>query len=171
MKIEKLMEAFGAWLVERDIKDVEIEENVGPEEKMTTITFPIDEGGEYVSYDIIASLAEDAPLFFCGEYCDIPDVDELELLRYVNDLNRLSPLTMTVEDGSLCFAYSLPLDLVNTAEDLANAFFFVWDSIDEIRDDVRDAFGLAPEIAEEHAEEESADEEEAETGSESAEEE
>ena len=149
MEIANLMEEFRNWLESREIADVEIEENVGPDENITTITFPIDEGDEYVSYDIIASLGDEAPIFFCGDYCDVPDVDELELLRFVNDLNRISPLTLTVEDGSLCFSYSILPEFVTDAELLAQAFFYIWDAIDEIRDEIRDAFGLSPVIEDE----------------------
>lgn len=158
MEIKNLIEEFREWLAGQEIDDVEIEENVGPNENITSITFPVDDGEEYVSYDIIASLTDEAPLFFCGEYCDIPDVDELELLRFVNDLNRVSPLTLTVEDGSLCFSYSILPEYVTDAELLAHAFFYVWDSIDEIRDDIRDAFGLSPMIEDGEGEDEGEEE-------------
>ena len=151
MEIAGLIEEFRDWLAGQEIDDVEIEENVGPDKNITTITFPIDEGEEYVSYDIIASLAEESPMFFCGEYCDIPEVDELELLRFVNDLNRVSPLTLTVEDGCLCFSYSILPAYVTDAELLANVFFYIWDAIDDIRDDIRDAFGLVPSLEDEDA--------------------
>lgn len=152
MELANLIEEFRGWLDEKEIDDVEIEENVGPDENITTITFPVDEGEEYVSYDIIASLTDESPVFFCGEYCDIPDVDELELLRFVNDLNRVSPLTLTVEDGSLCFSYSILPEFLADAELLAQAFFYIWDAIDEIRDDIRDAFGLSAAVEEEDSE-------------------
>ena len=154
MELTNLIEEFRGWLEEKQIDDVEIEENVGPDEGITTITFPVDEEGEYVSYDIIASMNGESPIFFCGEYCDIPDVDELELFRFVNDLNRVSPLTLTVEDGYLCFSYSILPEFVADAERLAQVFFYIWDAIDDIRDDIRDAFGLSPVIEEKDGEDE-----------------
>ena len=76
------------------------------------------------------------------DYCDIPDVDELELYRYVNELNTVSPLTVTVEEGSLSFSYSIPLEVLPDAEALSRVFFYIWDAIDALREDIGDAFGI-----------------------------
>ena len=142
--METLINEFRDWLQNAEITAVEIEENVGPDKDITTITFPVDEGEDYISYDIIASLMEDGPFYFYVEYCDVPDVDELELLRFVNDLNTASPLTFTVEDGALCFGYTIASDYVTDAALLARVFFDVWEAVDAVRDDIHEAFGLLP---------------------------
>ena len=142
MSIEKIFEEFNAWLAERSIEGVEINENLGAAEDITAITFPIPEDDGYISYDIIATVEEDAPLYFYIDYCDVPDVDELELLRFVNRLNAESMLGIAVEDGHLCFSYTLPSRFIASGEDLALTFFDIWDAVDEMREAVRDAFGM-----------------------------
>ena len=142
MEMEALISEFRDWLTDHEITDVEIEEHVGQHNNITMVTFPIDEGGAYVSYDIIASISEEDAVCFYVEYCDIPDVDELELLHFVNDLNVTSPLTFTVEDGMLCIGYTMDPFFIAEADQLAQAFFFVWESIDAVRDDIHEAFGL-----------------------------
>ena len=148
MEISKIIEGFRAWLETQEIEGVEINEGVGRDGDVTTVTFPITEEDGYVSYDIIASLMEGGSLYFYIEYCDIPDVDELELLRFINDLNKLSALTVTAEDGRLCFGYTLPLDYITDPLLFSRAFFDIWDSVDEIRDDIHEALGLSEEAAE-----------------------
>ena len=115
---------------------------MGDSGAMTAITFPINEDEGYLSYDIVATMSADEPIFFFIEYCDIPDVDELELYRYINDLNKISPLTVTAEEGSLCFSYSVLSDIICDAEALSRVFFYIWDAVDAIRDDINDAFGI-----------------------------
>ncbi len=164
MEISALIEAFRLWLEAQEIEDVEIEEGVGPDNTITTISFPVDEEEGYPAYDIIASLSEDDSIYFCGEYCELPDADEDELLQFVNDLNVFSPITLTLEDGMLCFSYSVPVKLVADAEQLASIFFFIWDAIDSMRGAIGAAFGIGDEYAdaeelEEELEEESLDEE------------
>ena len=85
------------------------------------------------------------------DYCDIPDVDELELYRFLNDINTATILTATVDEGALMLSYTIPLCYIKCGQDLVNAFFAVWDAIDAIRDDIKDAFGL-PDVTEDTAE-------------------
>lgn len=148
MELKELVADFRAWLDANEITDTEIEEGVGPDSDITTVTFPVIEEEGYLSYDIIASMMEGGSLYLYVEYCDIPDVDELELLRFVNDLNKASALSVTVEEGHLCFGYTLPLSLIADGEGLSQIFFLVWDLIDELRDEIRDAFGLVEESEE-----------------------
>ena len=142
MQMQNLIDSFRLWLREHEILDVEVEGGAGASEDVTVITFPINEEGGYPSYDILATLTADAPIFFFVDYCDIPDVDELELYRYVNELNTVSPLTVTVEEGSLSFSYSIPLEVLPDAEALSRVFFYIWDAIDALREDIGDAFGI-----------------------------
>ncbi len=142
MEISRLIEEFRTWLEDQGIEDVEIEEGVGPENDITTVSFPVEEEDGYPAYDIIASLSEDDAIYFCGEYCEVPDVDEAELLQFVNDLNVFSPITLTLEDGMLCFSYSLPAKLIANAEQLASAFFYIWDAVDTMREAIGAAFGF-----------------------------
>ncbi len=159
MRKEELLQEFHTWLTEHEIEDVEIEDGVGPEEKFAAITFPIDEEGE-LPYDIIATLSDGGQCYFCIEYCDIPEVDEGELYRFVNELNQLTFLTVTVEDGCLCFSYALSQDYLAGGELLVKAFFDIWDAVDVLSEEVCDAFGLFPAEAEEEAAEDEASEEE-----------
>ena len=153
MQMQNLIDSFRLWLREHEILDVEVEGGAGASEDVTVITFPINEEGGYPSYDILATLTADAPIFFFVDYCDIPDVDELELYRYVNELNTVSPLTVTVEDGSLSFSYSIPLEVLPDAEALSRVFFYIWDAIDALREDIGDAFGLSTASEDTEAEE------------------
>lgn len=171
MELENMIGEFRAWLDEREIGDVEISENVGPNENITAITFPISEDEGYLSYDIIATVEDGGILYLYVDYCDIPDVDELELYRFLNDINAASLLSATVDEGRLCFSYCIPTTYIDDVERFAGAFFTVWDAMDELRDDIRDAFGLdeildedfdedveyAEELPSEHAAEEESD--------------
>lgn len=148
MSLENILNEFNSWLDEREITGVEISENLGAAEDITAITFPIPADDGYISYDIIATMEEDAPLYFYIDYCDVPEADELELLRFVNHLNANSSMNVTVEEGHLCFGYTLSARYVTSGEQLALAFFDIWDAIDDIRDEVRDAFGIAEELSE-----------------------
>ncbi len=145
MEISALIEAFRLWLESQEIEDVEIEEGVGPDEDITTVSFPVDEEEGYPAYDIVASLSADDSIYFCGEYCELPEADDEELLQFVNDLNVFSPITLTLEDGMLCFSYSVPAKLITDAEQLASVFFYIWDSIDTIRETIGAAFGFVEE--------------------------
>ena len=80
-------------------------------------------------------------------------MDELELFRFLNDINVASLLSATVDEGRLCFSYCIPTSYIDDVERFAGAFFTVWDAMDEIRDDIRDAFGL-DELIEEDMDEE-----------------
>ena len=142
MELENIIAEFRAWLEEREILDVEINENVGPNENITAITFPIAEDEGYISYDIIATVEDGGILYLYVDYCDIPDVDELELYRFLNDINSASLLSATVDEGRLCFSYCIPTSYIDDVDRFAGAFFTVWDAMDELRDDIRDAFGL-----------------------------
>lgn len=142
MELENIIAGFRAWLEEREILDVEISENVGPNENITAITFPIVEDEGYLSYDIIATVEDGGILYLYVDYCDIPDVDELELYRFLNDINTASLLSATVDEGRLCFSYCIPTSYIDDSDRFAGAFFTVWDAMDELRDDIRDAFGL-----------------------------
>ena len=153
MQMQNLIDSFRLWLREHEILDVEVEGGAGASEDVTVITFPINEEDGYPSYDIVATLTADAPIFFFVDYCDIPDVDELELYRYVNELNTVSPLTVTVEEGSLSFSYSIPLEVLPDAEALSRVFFYIWDAIDALREDIGDAFGLSTASEDTEAEE------------------
>lgn len=148
MKTEKIIEGFRAWLETQEIEGVEISEGMGRDGDVTTVTFPIAEEEGYVSYDIIASLMDSGSVYFYIEYCDLPDADELELLRFINDLNKLSTLTVTAEEGRLCFSYTLSLDFITDPLLLSRAFFDIWDAVDELRDDITSAFGLSDSLAE-----------------------
>lgn len=159
MEINKIIEGFRVWLETQEINGVEINEGIGQGGDVTTVTFPIAEEDGYVSYDIIASLMEGGSLYFYIEYCDIPDVDELELLRFINDLNKLSALTVTAEDGRLCFGYTLPLDYITDPLLFSRAFFDIWDWVDELRDDIHEAFGLSHCDTEDDAEEDAEEDE------------
>lgn len=148
MDVKKIIEGFRDWLETQEIDGVEISEGLGRDGDVTTVTFPVSEGEEYISYDIIASLMDGGSLYFYIEYCDLPDADELELLRFINDLNKLSGLTVTAEEGRLCFGYTLPLDYIDDPALFSRAFFDIWDWVDELRDDVHEAFGLWEDAAE-----------------------
>lgn len=148
MDVNKIIEGFRDWLETQEIDGVEISEGLGRDGDVTTVTFPVFEGEEYISYDIIASLMDGGSLYFYIEYCDLPDADELELLRFINDLNKLSGLTVTAEEGRLCFGYTLPLDYIDDPALFSRAFFDIWDWVDELRDDVHEAFGLWEDTAE-----------------------
>ncbi len=141
MELQKLLEEFGEWLTERDIDGVEVSDGLGAAENITAVTFPIPKDGGYRPFDIIATFEEENAFFYV-DYCDIPDVDELELYRFVNDLNKTSSLTVSIEDDRLCFGYSLPMVFLSDGEMLASAFLLVWDAIDEVREDIRVAFGM-----------------------------
>ncbi|MBO7292978.1 MAG: hypothetical protein J6V07_03485 [Clostridia bacterium] len=157
MKTKKIIEGFRAWLETREIDGVEINEGIGRDADVTTVTFPVAEEDGYISYDIIASLMDDGALYFYIEYCDLPDADELELLRFINDLNKLSSLTVTAEDGRLCFGYTLSLDYITDPLLFSRAFFDIWDAVDELRDDIHEAFGLSHCDTEDDAEDETED--------------
>ena len=145
MSTEAILNGFNAWLDEREITGVEISENLGAAEDITAITCPIPSDEGYISYDIIATLEDGAPLYFYVDYCDIPEVDELELWQFVNRLNAESMLNVMVEDGHLCFGYTLPAKYIPDGAALALAFFDIWDAVDDLRDEVRDAFAIAEE--------------------------
>lgn len=153
MELENMISQFRSWLAERDIDDVQISENSGEEQNITAITFPIAEDEGYLSYDIIATVEDGGILYLYVDYCDIPEVDELELFRFLNDINVASLLSATVDEGRLCFSYCIPTSYIDDVERFAGAFFTVWDAMDEIRDDIRDAFGL-DELIEEDMDEE-----------------
>ena len=153
MELESMIAEFREWLAERDIEDVVINENIGAEQNVTANTFPIAEDEGYLSYDIIATVDDGGILYLYVDYCDIPDVDELELFRFLNDLNTQSILTATVDENRLCFSYCLPTDYIDDVERFSGAFFTVWDAMDEIRDDIRDAFGFDEEIEEDEFDE------------------
>lgn len=155
MDFNECLGGLRAWFESRELFDVTFEEGLGQEESITAITFPVEEEDGCVSYDIIATVEDGGDAFFYVDYCEIPEVDELELLRYVNGLNQHTPFTVAVEDGRLCFSYVLPFDLIASSESLAYTFFDIWDGIDEIKDDIHDAFGIERAILdEEEAEEE-----------------
>ena len=158
MELETMISEFRAWLAERDIADVEITENVGADENITAITFPIEEDEGYLSYDIIATVEDGGIMYLYVDYCDIPDVDELELFRFLNDINSASVLSATVDEGRLCFSYCIPTSYIDDVDRFAGTFFMVWEAMDELRDDIRDAFGLDELIEEEPAEIEYAEE-------------
>ena len=142
MDIKKILAEFEEWLATQEITDVEIAENAGEEGDITTVFFPIPQDEGYLSYEICAAFKGEDPLYLMVDYCDIPDVDELELYRFLNEVNATSLLTATVDEGSLVFSYSLPLCYVNCGQDLVSAIFAVWDAVDALRDDISDAFGL-----------------------------
>ena len=146
MSIESVLNEFNSWLAEREITGVEISENLGAAEDITAITFPIPSDEGYIPYDIIATLEEDTPLYFYVDYCDVPEVDEIELWQFVNRLNSESMLSVMVEDGHLCFGYTLPVRYISDGAALALAFFDIWDAVDEMRDEIRDAFAIDEEI-------------------------
>ena len=143
MDIKKILAEFKEWLAKQEITDVEIAENAGEDGDITTVFFPIPQDEGYLSYEICAAFKGEDPLYLMVDYCDIPDVDELELYRFLNEINATSLLTATVDEGSLVFSYSLPLCYINCGQDLVNAFFAVWDAVDALRDDISEAFGLA----------------------------
>ncbi|MBO7292307.1 MAG: hypothetical protein J6V07_00045 [Clostridia bacterium] len=142
METKKIIEGFRNWLKTQEIEGVEINEDVGRDGDVTTITFPVAEEEGYISYDIIASMIDGGALYFYIEYCDLPEADELELYRFINDLNKLSALTVTAEEGRLCFGYTIPLDYIDDPLLFSRAFFDIWDWVDELRDDIHEAFGL-----------------------------
>ncbi|MBQ2719692.1 MAG: hypothetical protein IJF73_06455 [Clostridia bacterium] len=142
MELEKLLVEFNEWLAEREVDGVEISSGLGASESITAVTFPIPSDEGYLPFDIIATLEEEGNAFFYVDYCDIPEVDELELYRFVNELNKASALTVTVEDDRLCFGYSLPMEILSDGAALASAFLLVWDAVDDLREEVREAFGL-----------------------------
>ena len=158
MELETMIPTFRAWLEDRGIDDVEISENIGPDESMTAITFPIDEDEGYLSYDIIATVEDGGLMYLYVDYCDIPDVDELELYRFLNEINTSSILSATVDEGRLCFSYGIPTTYIEDVERFAGVFFTVWEAMDEVRDDIRDAFGLDEELEPEPEDGEYADE-------------
>lgn len=143
MDIKKILEEFREWLAKQEITDVEIAENAGEDGDITTVFLPIPQDEGYLSYEICAAFKGEDPLYLMVDYCDIPDVDELELYRFLNEINAASLLTATVDGGSLLLSYSIPLCYINGGQDLVNAFFAVWDAVDALRDDITDAFGLA----------------------------
>lgn len=153
MDIKDIINAFRVWLEDREIGDVQIDENIGPEQSITAITFPIEEDEGYIPYNIIATVEEGGVLYLYVDYCDIPDVDELELYRFLNDINIASILSATVDEGRLCFSYSIPTTYIDNADRFAGTFFTVWEAMDELRDDIRDAFGLDEPFEEEEVEE------------------
>ncbi len=153
MNFKECLDGLRAWFESRELFDVTFEEGLGQDGGITAITFPIEEEDGCVSYDMIATVEDGGDAFFYVDYCDIPEVDELELLRYVNGLNQHTPFTVAVEDGRLCFSYVLPFDLIASSESLAYTFFDLWDSIDEIKEDIHDAFGIERVILDEDAEE------------------
>lgn len=160
MNFNEFLDGLRAWFESRELLDVTFEEGLGHDGSITAITFPVEEEDGCVSYDMIATVEEGGDAFFYVDYCDIPDVDELELLRYVNRLNQHTPFTVSVEDGRLCFSYVLPYDLFASPETLAYTFFDLWDGIDEIKEDIHDAFGIERTLLDEEAVEETAEEEE-----------
>ena len=161
MEIKELLDAFAAWLEEREITDVEIQKKAGDDGDFSAIFFPVEEDPGYLPYEICAILREGAPLALYVDYCDIPDVDELELYRFLNELNEKTLLKATVDEGHLLLSYALPLEYITARESLADAFFAVWDAMDHIRDDVMDAFGIDAEDGEEAYEEEATADDEA----------
>ncbi len=145
MDYKQCTEELRNWLIGHDITDVEISSGLGEGGNITAVTFPVDEE-EYVSYDIIATLRDEGNLIFYVDYCAVPEVDELELLRFINGLNEKAMFAITVDgDHRLCFSYVLPGALLTGGNQIALLFFELWDAIDEIKDDIRDAFGLLPE--------------------------
>ncbi len=167
MNFQEFLNGLRAWFESRELFDVTFKEGLGQDESITAITFPVEEEDGCVSYDIITTLEDGGDAFFYVDYCDIPEVDELELLRYVNGLNQQAPFTVTVEDGRLCFSYVLPFDLITAPDVLAYAFFDIWDGIDDIKEDIHDAFGMEhaqleeeEEEAEEYGEDEDREDEE-----------
>ncbi len=142
MNFNECLDGLRAWFESRELFDVGFEDGLGQEGSITAITFPVEEEDGCVSYDIIATVEDGGDAFFYVDYCEIPEVDELELLRYVNGLNQHTPFTVSVEDGRLCFSYVLPFDLIASSETMAYAFFDIWDGIDEIKEDIHDAFGI-----------------------------
>ena len=153
MEIKELLEAFAAWLEEREITDVEIQEKAGDDGDFSAIFFPVEEDPGYLPYEICAILRDGAPLALYVDYCDIPDVDELELYRFLNELNEKTILKAIVDEGHLLLSYSIPMEYITTREGLSDAFFAVWDAMDHLRDDITDAFGIDVEDGEEDLEE------------------
>ena len=151
MNFNECLDALRAWFESRELFDVTFEEGLGQDESIVAITFPVEEDG-FLSYDIIATVEDGGDAFFFVDYCEIPEVDELELLRYVNGLNQHAPFTVSVEDGRLCFGYVLPYDLIESSDSLAYAFFDIWDGIDSLKEDIHDAFGIT--LSEEEVEDE-----------------
>ncbi len=154
MNFNECLDGLRAWFESRELFDVTFEEGLGQEGGITAITFPVEEEDGCVSYDMIATVEDGGDAFFYVDYCEIPEVDELELLRYVNGLNQHTPFTVAVEDGRLCFSYVLPFDLIASSETLAYTFFDLWDGIDEIKEDIHDAFGIERVILDEEETEE-----------------
>ncbi len=154
MNFNECLNGLRAWFESRELFDVSFEEGLGKDGGITAITFPVEEEDGCVSYDMIATVEDGGDAFFYVDYCDIPEVDELELLRYVNGLNQHTPFTVAVEDGRLCFSYVVPFDLITGSETLAYTFFDLWDSIDEIKEDIHDAFGIERAILDEEETEE-----------------
>ncbi len=159
MEFEKLLEEFKAWLDEHEIEGVTFGENLGADESITAITFPVVGEDGFFPYDIVATCEPEGSIYFFVDYCDIPEVDELELYRFVNDLNRNSALTVMADDEHLCLAYSLPAEFLTSGEAFARAFVNVIDGVDELADEIQDAFGIGyAEEAEEMDEDEQLDE-------------
>ncbi len=158
MNEKTMAEQMQAWFAEHGITDVEI----GTEEKedgtLTVVTFPVEEEENYPDYDIIATAEEGGYLILYVDYCAIPDVDELELLRFLNDMNQKSMFNLTAEDGRLCFGYAVPMSLLRDGEQMAHVFFDFWDGVDAIKEEIIDAFGWTPEdeLTEEDEDEEGA---------------
>ena len=143
MDIKQILAEFSEWLKKQEISDVEITENAGEDKDITTVFLPIPQDEGYLSYEICAAFKGEDPLYLMVDYCDIPEVDELELYRFLNEINAGSILSATLDERSLVFSYSIPLCYIKCGQDLVNAFFAVWDAVDAIRDDIKDAFGLA----------------------------
>ena len=142
MDFEKLLEEFKAWLDAHEIEGVTFGENLGADESITAITFPVVGEDGFFPYDIVATCEADGSVYFFVDYCDIPEVDELELYRFLNDLNRNSALTVMADDDHLCLAYSLPVEFLTSGEAFARAFVNVIDGVEELSDEIQDAFGI-----------------------------
>lgn len=158
MEFEKLLEEFKAWLAEHEIEGVSFNENLGADESITAITFPVVGEDGFFPYDIVATCEPDGSVYFFVDYCDIPEVDELELYRFINDLNRNSALTVMADDDHLCLAYSLPVEFLASGEAFARAFVNVIDGVDELADEIRDAFGIGYDEEDEELEDEDVEE-------------
>ena len=87
MEIKELLEAFAAWLEEREITDVEIQEKAGDDGDFSAIFFPVEEDPGYLPYEICAilrlfdgQLSGVSPIFVVdrpGQFLSTGGVDQL----------------------------------------------------------------------------------------------
>ena len=87
MELETMIPEFRAWLAARDINDVEIKENIGAEENMTAITFPIE---VLVLLPVTLALPLSTMSFISSRSLDLSCLYILLVFRLVRDFSRLS---------------------------------------------------------------------------------